>query len=411
MPGVLDDRRILLGVCGGIAAYKVPALVRAMQAEGAEVRAVSTRAASRFVSPLVLETLTGRAVVSDPFELLEGEDGAREIAHTELGRWADALLVAPATAQTLARLALGLADDAVSLCALASDAPLVVCPSMNPRMLSSGPVRRNLETLASDRRVTVVRPDAGELACGDVGPGRLPDPPHIVSALRRAMGPRNLEGTKVLVTAGPTREAIDAVRVLTNRSSGRMGVAFALAAWEQGADVVLVHGPMRVEPPQWVGECIAVESAAEMAEAVRAHIESCDALFMTAAVADWTPAHPAQGKRKKGDAERWSLELVRTPDVLGATRGLGRALRVGFAAETHDEVDDLLAEGRRKLHEKELDFIVVNRVGPGARHTGFATATNGGWLLSREGIAELPVMPKRLFAHEVLARVGSRVGG
>ncbi len=350
----LANRRILLGVTGSIAAVKVPEIVRRCRAEGAEVRVVMTRNARAFVTPLALQGLSGHAVASDH---LEAESEAA-MPHIDLARWAELVCIAPATANTLARLAHGLADDLLTDLCLVTEAPLLVAPAMNRRMWSHPATVANVALLAS-RGVGFVGPEDGEQACGETGVGRMSEPGAVVEAIRDRLsddGP--LSGLRVVVTAGPTREPVDPVRYLTNRSSGRMGYAIARAAREAGADVVLVSGPVALEPPPGVA-CRRVETAAEMAAAVEAEIADCAIFIATAAVADYRPASVAGGKIKKR-AGSWSLPLVRNPDILATVAAASpRPFCVGFAAET----EDVEAHARAKLEAKRIDLIAANDVG------------------------------------------------
>lgn len=386
--GALAGRRVLLGVSGGIAAYKAVLLARMLTGAGAEVQVVMTPAATRFVGPDTFAALTRHPVATGVFERPE------EVLHVRLAHRADLAIVAPATANVLARLALGLADDLLTSTLLEARCPLVLAPAMHTGMWSSPATRANLRTLV-ERGATVVGPVEGPLAAGDEGVGRMAEPEEI---LRAAIGAadrapaeaagaagvpdtgsaRDLQGVRLLVTAGPTHEPVDAVRFLGNRSSGRMGFAVAAEAERRGAEVTVVAGPVSVPEPGGV-EVVRVETAAEMAEAVFERFPASDAVVMAAAVADFRPAEPSASKLKK-DAGPPSLHLERTVDIL-ATLGKRREgqVLVGFAAET----GDLESEGRRKLAEKNLDLIVVNEVGrPG---TGFGSRTNRAALLAATG--------------------------
>ena len=375
-------RKIVLGVTGGIAAYKSAEIVRTLQERGFRVQVVMTTNAQRFIAPLTFAALTGEKVITDLFaDRSATETLDSSIEHIAVAQEADLLLVAPATADALAKFAHGLANDFLSTMQLAFDGPLVVAPAMNTNMWAHPATVENLRTLAS-RGVRVVEPGAGDLACGMVGPGRLADPGQIVEAVEEALAPRkgDLAGKRVLVTAGPTREAIDPVRYLSNRSSGRMGFALAEAARDRGASVELVLGPTRLEPPSGI-EVAHVESAEEMRTAVLRSFEQVDFCVMAAAVADYRMATPSAQKIKKGDGPP-HLELEQTPDIL---RELGEQkcnqVLVGFAAET----ENLRENAIRKLREKNCDFLVANPVGESGAGTGIDSLQNQGVLLPSSG--------------------------
>jgi phosphopantothenoylcysteine decarboxylase/phosphopantothenate--cysteine ligase len=361
---------VLLAVTGGIAAYKALTLARRLRDAGMIVQAVMTPAATRFVGPDALAALTGRPVYTDVF------DRPESVLHVRLAHEAAAAVVAPATANVVAKLALGLADDVVTSTLLEATCPLVIAPAMHTGMWEHPSTREHLATLRA-RGAIVVGPVVGSLVAGDEGMGRMAEPEDVAAAVAAALGPADLAGSRILVTAGPTHEPIDAVRFLGNRSSGMMGFAVATEAARRGALVTLVAGPVALAPPYGV-EVIRVETAAEMSAAVGARFEDADAVVMAAAVADFRPAHPREDKIKKdGGVPR--IELEPTEDILaGLGKRKGRQLLVGFAAET----GDALGEGRRKLSEKNLDLLVANRVGsPG---TGFGSQTNVAAILSRE---------------------------
>lgn len=349
--------RILLGVTGGIAAYKSPDLVRRLRERGAEVQVVMTRGAANFITPLTLQAVSGRPVRDTLW------DGSAEAAmdHIELARWADAVLVAPATADFLARLAHGHADDLLSTLCLATEAPLAVAPAMNHIMWGQAATRANVALLES-RGVAMFGPGTGEQACGETGEGRMLEPAELAGLLlARLSCERVLAGLKVVITAGPTRELIDPVRFISNRSSGKMGYAIACAARDAGAEVVLVSGPVALPAPAGVRR-VCVESAEQMYEAVHAALPGTDIYIGTAAVADYRPVAVAPQKIKK-TAENLRVELIRAPDILGSVAALrqGRPFVVGFAAET----ENLEEHARRKLLGKRLDMIAANRVGEG----------------------------------------------
>jgi phosphopantothenoylcysteine decarboxylase/phosphopantothenate--cysteine ligase len=393
----LAGRRVLLGVTGGIAAYKAAILCRLLQERGAEVQVVMTSSATRFVGPDTFAALTGRPVHSDVFEHTE------TVLHVRLAREADVAVVAPATANILAKLANGLADDLLSSTLLELGGPLVVAPAMHSGMWDAPPTRRNMAALR-EAGVTVVGPVTGPLAAGDEGMGRMAEPEEIAEAVQAAVGGGDLAGRRVLVTAGPTYEPVDAVRFLGNRSSGRMGFAVAEQARRRGAEVTLVAGPTHLPDPPGV-RVVRVQTAAEMREAVLGAAEEADAVVKAAAVSDYRPGAPADRKLKKEEGPP-DLRLEPTVDILGelGERG-GERVLVGFAAET----DDLETAGRRKLEEKGLDLVVVNEVGrPG---TGFDAETNRAMILSAAGDDEpLREWTKRELAGAICDRLAKLLG-
>jgi phosphopantothenoylcysteine decarboxylase/phosphopantothenate--cysteine ligase len=389
------QRRVLLGVSGGIASYKSAWLARLLTKAGAEVDVVMTRAATEFVGAVTFEALTGRPVHTGLF------DAGRALDHIRLARGADCIVIAPATADLMARAATGQADDLLTAVLLAAQCPVLLVPAMNDRMWAHAQTRANaahLRTLG----YRLLDPDDGMLAAGEgAGPGRMPEPETIFAHVGRLLEPdSSLAGRHVLVTAGPTREAIDPVRFLSNHSSGKMGVAIAAAAWRRGAEVTLVAGPLLVPVPAGV-TVHQVESTEEMRDAVDARIAASDLLVMAAAPADYRPAEVSPGKLKKTGSSRM-LELHETPDVLAATRPRRRqgAVIVGFALET----DDLLANAARKLDKKGLDLIVLNDATEAG--AGFGVDTNRVTFLTRgKGEPErLPLMPKSAVADAILDR-------
>ena len=391
-----DQRTVLLGVTGGIAAYKSAELVRALQADGYAVQAVLTRAATKFITPLTIASLTGNKVITDLFDDSSPDETLHSaIAHIDVAQRADVLLVAPATADMLAKFALGLADDFLSTAHLAFRGPLVLAPAMNTNMWEHPATRENLAALRT-RGARIVEPGVGELACGTVGSGRLAELDDIVAAVRSALNSEgDLRDECVLVTAGPTREALDPVRYISNRSSGRMGFALANEAARRGARVILIAGPVTQPTPPGC-ERIDVESAGDMHQAVLKHLGEASFAVMAAAVADYRPEQQAASKLKKRDGlPRLSLE--ETPDILqSAAARKGDRVLVGFAAET----DDLEANGRRKLQSKGCDLMVANPVG-GA--TGFDSELNQGMLLAADGsIQRLAPMSKAEMAGRIL---------
>jgi phosphopantothenoylcysteine decarboxylase/phosphopantothenate--cysteine ligase len=350
----MAGKHILLGVTGGIAAYKSPDIVRRLTERGAEVQVVMTAGAREFVAPLTFQAVSGREVRSDLWD----ESAERAMSHIELARWADLVLIAPATADFLAQLAHGMADNLLNTVCLATSAPLAVAPAMNRLMWANPATQANVAQLRA-RGVQVLGPDSGSQACGETGEGRMMEPVDIAAAafaLLPAEGP--LKGRKVVITAGPTRERIDPVRFISNRSSGKMGYAVAQAARDRGADVVLVSGPVNLPVPPGVRR-IGVESAQQMHDAVMAEIEGADIFIGTAAVADYRPANPAECKIKKV-SDKLEVCMERTVDILAAVAARAdRPFTVGFAAETNNVEEHALA----KLNRKKLDLIAANEVG------------------------------------------------
>ena len=395
MPG-LPNRRIVLGVAGGIAAYKAPDLVRRLRDRNFEIRVVMTAAAREFVTPLTFQAVSSNPVHCD----LLDEQAEAGMGHIELARWADLVLVAPATANVLARLAHGFADDLLTTLCLATEAPVVLAPAMNRQMWQAGATRANVLALL-DRGVTMLGPAQGGQACGETGPGRMLEPAEIVARIAGRFRGGALDGVEVLVTAGPTREALDPVRSLTNHSSGKMGYAVAVAAVEAGARVSLVSGPTTLPAPPGV-ERIDVTSAGEMHAEVMARAAECDLFIAAAAVADHRPAYPAEQKIKKGSGQA-AIELVRTPDILAAVAAMdGAPFTVGFAAET----ESLQMHARDKLERKGLDMIAANHVGLPDR--GFASELNALSVLWPGGGRELDLAPKAALARRLVDLVAER---
>jgi phosphopantothenoylcysteine decarboxylase/phosphopantothenate--cysteine ligase len=389
----LEGKTVVLGVSGGIACYKAAEIVRLLCTAGARVRVVMTRHATEFITPLTLQTLSGEPVATDLFDL--GQES--EIGHIRLADSASVVLVAPATANLIAKAAAGLADDLLSTVLIATRAPVLLAPSMNVHMFENDLVRANLETLRR-HGFRVLDPGVGYLACGYEGAGRLAEPEDIVAEVERVVGTMDLSGERVLVTAGPTREPIDPVRFVSNRSSGKMGYALAAAAWRRGAEVVLVSGPTGLAAPHGVRR-VAVTTALEMRDAVRREIAGATVALMAAAVADYRPARPAARKIKK-TAASMSVDLERTADILAELRtSRTDRLLVGFAAET----DDLVANAERKLREKRLDLIVANDVA--RADSGFETDNNEVWLIDAEERVQVPLAAKEEVADRILDRV------
>ncbi len=391
---MMSGKRILLGVTGSIAAYKAVEVLRRLQEQGAEVRVVMTRNACRFVSKLTFEALSGFPVLSD-------EDDPRErerISHIEVTSGLDLALVAPATANSIGKIAAGIADDALTSALMAIDCPLMLAPAMNDRMYLNPLLQRNVASLRA-LGVRFIEPDEGKLACGTVGQGRFAETGRIIDAVSALFRPPDFAGVTILVTAGPTREPIDAVRFISNPSTGKMGYALARAARDRGAKVVLISGPTALTPPGGI-TFIPVTSAADMHRAVMEQIDGAQVVIMAAAVSDFRPAAVSDRKIKKEEAPAM-LELERTADILQQLGGLPRKrLLVGFAAETENVLDN----ASRKLRAKNLDMIVVNdllTIG-----AGFGSDTNVVTLIERTGMTtRLPLMDKTEVAGRVLDKV------
>jgi phosphopantothenoylcysteine decarboxylase/phosphopantothenate--cysteine ligase len=397
--------RVALGVTGGVAAYKAAELVRRLQQDGLEVEVIMTRHAQEFITPLTFAALTGRKVITEMFSADDSAPANVEsaIEHIAVAQRIDALVIAPATANSIAKLAQGLANDFLSTLALATTAPVIIAPAMNVNMWEHPATQLNLETLRA-RRVRIVAPDEGYLACGMVGAGRLAGIEAIAAAVRDVLGMKHdIASETILITAGPTCEDVDPVRYLTNRSSGKMGYALADAARRRGARVILISGPTALTAPDGV-EFISVRTAAEMHRAVREKLAETTAIIMAAAVADFRPANPASAKIKRGSG-KLTLELESTPDILAdisrengsPSNAQSRRIIIGFAAETND----VAASARKKLMSKNADLIVANDVTePGA---GFDGDTNVVTLFSRDAEeVRLPKMTKFDVAGRVL---------
>ncbi len=421
MPQPLTKKRILLGVTGGIAAYKSADLVRRLREIGAEIQVAMTPAATAFVAPLTFQAVSGRPVHT---ELLDANAEAG-MGHIELARWADLILVAPATADFLARLAHGMANDLLSTLCLATDQPIAVAPAMNRLMWQNIATQDNCRLLAR-RGVKIWGPGVGEQACGEIGAGRMLEPVELCNHVVAQIGarddaaefqaelpiversptspltPHDLRGLTVLLTAGPTREALDPVRFISNRSTGRMGFAVAEAAAAAGARVVLVSGPVMLKTPAGV-ERIDVESAVEMREAVMERAHQADIFIATAAVADYRAANPAEQKIKK-TRDALTLELVRNPDILAEVAALRshRPFTVGFAAETHD----VLRYAEDKRRRKNLDLIAANQVG--VEGSGFESEQNELHVLWEGGERVLPLADKTLLGQQLMALIAER---
>jgi phosphopantothenoylcysteine decarboxylase / phosphopantothenate---cysteine ligase len=389
----MNGKRILVGITGGIAAYKSAELVRRLVERGAEVQVVMTAGAKRFITPLTLQAVSGRPVRDDLWD----EAAEAAMGHIELARWADQVIVAPASADFIARLVHGNADDLLTTLCLATDAPIGLAPAMNRLMWSNAATQANVAILV-ERGVRVLGPGEGAQACGETGPGRMLEPDDILSALN---SDGVMAGRTVLVTAGPTREPIDPVRFISNRSSGKMGYAVAAAARDAGARVILVSGPTALEPPKGV-DFVRVETAADMHAAVMERVGDAGVFIATAAVADWTPGNSADSKVKK-ESGAPQLSLEHTADILTEVAALAmRPYTVGFAAET-DEVE---AHARAKLERKKLDLIAANRVGEGM---GFDVDDNELKVFWAGGEAHIGPAPKTQVARELVAVIAARV--
>ena len=394
----LAQRRVLLGVGGGIAAYKAADLVRRLREAGAEVRVVMTDAAQAFVTPLTFQAVSGQPVRG---RLLD-ETAEAGMGHIELARWAQTVLIAPATADLIARLAAGLADDLLTTLCLATEAEVVLAPAMNRVMWAHPATRANLATLHA-RGVRSIGPAAGDQACGETGAGRMSEPLEIVGELAQALAAETLlRGRKVVVTAGPTLEDLDPVRFIGNRSSGRMGFALAAAFAEAGAQTVLVAGPVQLPTPPGI-ERIDVRSACQMRDAVLQSIGECDIFVAAAAVADFRPATVSASKIKKEAAQQMQVDLVRNPDILAEVAALADGpYTVGFAAET----DQLVEHARAKLESKGLDLIAANQVGG---ELGFDSADNRLTVLWNGGSVRLDRAPKPVLARQLVRLVARRL--
>ncbi|WP_116367862.1 bifunctional phosphopantothenoylcysteine decarboxylase/phosphopantothenate--cysteine ligase CoaBC [Parahaliea mediterranea] len=394
----LFNRNVVLGISGGIAAYKSAELVRQLKTLGATVRVVMTRGAQEFITPLTLQALSGNPVHT---ELLDSE-AELGMGHIELARWADLLLIAPATADLLARLASGRADDLLTTLALATPAPLMLAPAMNQQMWRDPATLANADTLRQ-RGAYLVGPAAGEQACGDIGPGRMEEPHLIAEHAAALFTTTALAGKRVVITAGPTREALDPVRYLSNHSSGKMGYALARAAVEAGAQTTLISGPVSLATPDHV-ERVDVTSARDMLAACQARSASCDIFIACAAVADYRPAEAQEQKIKKG-GEHSSLALVRNPDIVATiASGSPRPFTVGFAAETRD----VLSYARDKLARKNLDMIIANDVA--AEGVGFASDENEVTVLWPAGEQALERAGKQTLARQIIQLIAAHAG-
>ncbi|MCP3900709.1 MAG: bifunctional phosphopantothenoylcysteine decarboxylase/phosphopantothenate--cysteine ligase CoaBC [Desulfobacteraceae bacterium] len=396
-----ENKNILLGVCGGIAAYKVCELVRLLKKQGANINVIMTSSAQEFVGKTTFQVLSEQKVLTDLFE-----EDSLGIKHIELASNADAVVIAPATANIIAKLATGIADDALSTTMLAVKAPVMICPAMNSDMYENLRVQRNLDVLANDG-FDVLEPDFGELACKVTGPGRLPDPQYIVDRLDSFLTVKDLKGKKILISAGPTLEAIDPVRYISNHSSGKMGYAIASAAEKRGGEVTLVSGPVALDPPSNTN-MIPVDSCDQMAEAMLEKAKTADIIIKVAAVADYKPADIASGKIKKKNLKNgFNISFKENIDIL---RSIGEIktknqFLVGFAAET----DDLEKNACLKIEKKNLDMIVANPIGVAG--AGFKEDTNKIHIFYKDGTKEdVPLMEKKAIADLLIDRIIARIG-
>lgn len=391
----MKDKKVVVGVTGGIAAYKVAELVRLLVRAGVDTRVAMTAHATKFVTPLTFEALSGNRVVCDMWD-----HDAVPLDHISWGQESDLIIIAPATANIIAKIAHGMGDDFLSSLILAATAKVLVCPSMNMHMFQNPAVQDNIRLL-KERGFVSMTPSEGELACGTEGPGRLPEPADILERARILLSEQDLLGLRILVTAGPTIEPLDPVRYLTNRSSGKMGYALARAARLRGADVMLVSGPTGLRPPHDVNFC-EVKTAEEMRQAVLATSSQYDVIIKAAAVSDYRPRARADQKIKKGQ-ENQTLEMVKNPDILaelGGMKGDSPRILVGFSAETEDLADN----ARQKLEKKNLDMIVANDVS--REDAGFDSDTNLVKIIYRDGhMEEFPLMTKVELADQLLGRI------
>jgi len=395
MNNTLTNKRVLLGVSAGIAAYKTPDLVRKLTELGAEVQIVMSKNSEQFVAPLALQAVSGHAV----HHYAMTADSESGMGHIDLARWADVVLIAPATANIIARLVLGNADELLTTVCVATEAPIAIAPAMNQQMWQNPATIQNMQTLR-DRGVLILGPDSGDQACGEVGPGRMLQPADIASQLANSFSHASLSGKSVMITAGPTWEALDPVRGITNHSSGLMGYALATAAAEAGAKVTLVSGPTHLNKPDRI-TAIDVVSALDMHQAVMANIEHCDIFIGVAAVADYRPVSSKDQKIKK-QANSMTIEMIKNPDILAEVAALDDApFCVGFAAETNDVVD----YAREKLNKKKLQLIAANHVG--GKETGFGTADNAITLISADSVTELPRANKSAIARSLVAEIST----
>ncbi len=392
---MLKDKEIVLGVTGGIAAYKAAEFVRLLVREEAHIHVVMTRNAQQFITPLTFQTLSGNPVTTDLFSLIEEE----KIGHIVLADLAQLIVILPATANIIGKIANGIADDFLSTMVMASRASVLFVPSMNVNMWESRALQKNIQTL-TERGYHFMEPGEGELACGWYGRGRLAELSEVMEKAKDIFTPKDLKGERILVTGGPTQEPMDPVRFITNRSSGRMGYALAKVARRRGAEVILVTGPTSLHIPRRDIEVVPVQTAREMREAVLSHLEGCSVVIKAAAVSDYRPKVASPRKLKKGDSYQ-TLELEKTEDILEEVgKKKGSRVLIGFAAET----EDLLAHAREKLLKKNLDFIVINDVTKS--EAGFGVDTNQVKILYPSGeVRDIPLMLKEEVSQFILDEV------
>lgn len=397
---MLADKCIIVGVTGGIAAYKAAELVSALAKQGADVHVIMTKAAQQFITPLTLQTLSKNSVVTDMFDLPEHP----EVKHISLADKADMFLVVPATANIIGKIAAGIADDMLTTTIMATKAPVLLAPAMNVHMYENPIVQENINYLTK-QGYNFIEPGQGILACGYEGQGRLPEISEIIDKVKQILIPTTpLTGKKVIITAGPTREAIDPIRFITNHSTGKMGYALARVARQKGAEVILISGPCNLPIPPGV-EFIAIESAEDMFKAVEKYFKKADIIIKSAAVADYRPRVPASQKIKK-DQDELVMQLERTTDILETIgRKKGKKILIGFAAETND----LVKHAKKKIVAKNLDFIVANDVTKSG--AGFGVDTNIVNIIYPDGQVEpLPKMSKAEVANVILQRIAERIG-
>ncbi len=389
---MLKGKNVLIGVCGGIAAYKVCELISLLKNEGCSIYTMMTKAAEEFITPLTLGTLTNHNVARDMFAPPQNYD----VEHISLAEKADVVIIVPATANVIGKLASGIADDFLTTTVMATKAPCIIAPAMNTGMYENQVVQENIARLKG-RGYLFVDAKSGRLACGSTGKGHLADIEEIFDAAESAVTKKDLAGKRVLVTAGPTREAIDPVRFISNRSTGKMGYAIAKAALHRGADVTLVSGPVSIKPP-YGAEVISVESAEDMHREVISRANNMDIIIKSAAVGDFRPASLSDEKIKKQDMG--DIKLTKNPDILAELGGMGlSATVVGFSMET----ENLIENSKAKLEKKNIDFIVANNLK--TEGAGFGTDTNVATIIGKSGAEELPVMSKLSLAHTIFDRI------
>lgn len=402
---MLKDKHIILGVTGSIAAYKIANLASALKKQGADITVIMTENATNFINPITFETLTGNKCLVDTFD----RNFQYSVEHVSLAKLADCFLIAPASANVIAKVAHGLADDMLTTTFLACNCPKLVAPAMNTRMYENQITQDNLD-ICRRYGMKVITPATGYLACGDTGAGKMPEPEHLMECIIEAVTPKDLAGKKVLVTAGPTREKLDPVRYLSNNSTGKMGYAIARAAMMRGAEVTLVSGPVALAAPMGV-ETVPILSAQDMADAVLSRAEEQDIIIKAAAVADYRPCNVSDEKIKKKDGDM-SIPLERTTDILGTLGARGQELEAtkgkrpflcGFSMETQN----MLENSQAKLAKKHVDMIVANNLKTAG--AGFGTDTNVVTMITTDAVKELPIMSKNDVADELLSEILRRM--